>query len=80
MERRVIFCFLAYFSSFLHSFPGSKIVRILPFNEMVALPDRTASTVMYRTSPTRMPVAQMVSMTRAIRSRPKPSAAAISFS
>ena len=34
----------------------------------------------YRTSPTRMPVAQIVSMTRAIRSRPKPSAAAINFS
>ena len=80
ISPEVIFCFLAYFSSFLHNFPGSRIVRILPFNEMVALPARTASTVMYRTSPTRMPVAQMVSMTRAIRSRPKPSAAAISFS
>ena len=56
-----VFCFLAYFSSFLHSLLGSRMVRILPFREISAFPRRRASTVIYLTSETRMPVEQMVS-------------------
>ena len=66
----VIFCRFAYFKSFLHSFSGSRIVRTLPFRATTAFPRRRASTVIYGTSPTRMPVAQIVSITSASRSLP----------
>ena len=64
------FLFLAYFLSFLHSFPGKRIVLIFPFRDISALPAQTDSTVMYFTSLTLIPVAQMVSMSKARRSRP----------
>ena len=40
-----ILFFLAYFRSFRHSFPGMRMVRILPFREIYALPISAASTV-----------------------------------
>ena len=43
------------------------MVRILPFRLISARPAPAASTVMYLTSDTRMPVAQMVSIRRASR-------------
>lgn len=45
ISPEVIFCFLAYFSSFLHSLLGIRMVRILPFSEISARPACTASTV-----------------------------------
>ena len=48
------------------------MVRSLPFRETSARPARAASTVIYFTSLTRMPVAQMVSSSKASRSRPRP--------
>ena len=45
ISPEVIFCFFAYFSSLLHSFHGSRMVRILPFSEMVVRPSFAASTV-----------------------------------
>ena len=47
------------------------MVRILPFKAISVCPCRAASTVIYRTSLTRMPEAQMVSISRASRSRPR---------
>ena len=46
------------------------MVRSLPFKRITAFPRRTASTVMYGSSETRMPQAQMVSMISASRSFP----------
>ena len=46
------------------------MVRIFPFSAISATPARTASTVMYFSSPTRMPVAQMVSKISSIRRSP----------
>ena len=54
------------------------MVRSLPFRETSARPARAASTVIYFTSLTRMPVAQMVSSSSASRSRPRPWAASSS--
>ena len=54
------------------------MVRTFPFREMSARPAATASAVMQRTSETRMPVAQMVSMSRASRARPALQAASSS--
>ena len=51
----------AYFKSFFASFPGRRIVRILPLREIAARLRCAASTVIYLTSLTRMQVAQMVS-------------------
>ena len=65
-----VFCFWAYWSSFRQSFPGNRMVRILPLREISALPCRAASTVRYRTSLTRMPVAPMASTSRPSRSCP----------
>ena len=65
-----IFSFWAYFSSLRHNLADSRIVRILPFNEISARPRRAASTVIYRTSLTLIPVAAIVSISRASRSRP----------
>ena len=62
ISPETVFCFFAYLSSFRDSFPGMRMVRIFPFKETSALPIRAASTVRYRTSLTRMPVAQMASI------------------
>ena len=53
------------------------MVRIFPFNAISALPANAASTVMYRTSDTRIPVPQMVSISSANRALPLSLAAAI---
>ena len=66
---------MAYFFSFRHSLPGSRIVRSFPFREISAFPEFAASTVIYFTSLTRTPVEQMASSGRASRSRPSPWAA-----
>ena len=71
---------MQYFSSFRHSLAGRRIVRILPFRAISALPHRRASTVIYFTSETRMPVEQIVSISKSSRSRPAALAAAISRS
>ena len=57
-----VFCRAAYLSSLRQSFDGSRIVRILPLSAISVLPFFAASTVMYCTSLTRMPVEQMVSI------------------
>ena len=67
ISPEAIFCLLAYFISFRQSFPGSRMVRIFPLREISAFPWSTASTVIYCISLTRMPVAQMVSITRPVR-------------
>ena len=41
----VIFFCRAYFSSFRHSFPGRRMVRIFPFRAISVRPSRTASAV-----------------------------------
>ena len=46
---------------------GMRMVRILPFRATSARPALAASTVIYCTSLTRMPVAQMASINRASR-------------
>ena len=46
------------------------MVRIFPFSAISATPERTASTVMYFTSLTRIPVAQMVSSSSSRRRSP----------
>ena len=71
ISPEAIFLFLAYFISFRHSFPGSRMVRSFPFRAISVCPFWAASTVMYRTSLTRIPVAQMVSIRSSSRSRPK---------
>lgn len=38
ISPETVFCFLAYFRSFLHSFPGSRMVRILPLSEISVRP------------------------------------------
>ena len=53
------------------------MVRILPFSEISARPAWAASTVRYFTSLTRMPVAQMASISRARRALPRSFAAAV---
>ena len=70
ISPEVIFLPRAYFSSFRHSLLGRRMVRILPFRAISVRPALAASTVIYRTSDTRMPVAQMVSISRARRSLP----------
>ena len=60
ISPEAIFCFLAYLSSFRHSFPGRRMVRILPLSRISARPASTASAVMQRTSLARRPAAQMV--------------------
>ena len=67
-----VFCRAAYLSSLRQSFDGSRIVRILPLSAISVLPFFAASTVMYCTSLTRMPVEQMVSIRSA---RPRSPAA-----
>ena len=57
-------------ASFRHSFLGSRMVRIFPLRDTSARWAWTASTVIYRTSLTRMPVAQIVSIINASCSRP----------
>ena len=52
-------------------FPRQENRPQLTFNAISARPACTASTVMYFTSLTRIPVAQMVSSSRASRSRPR---------
>ena len=69
ISPETVFCFPAYFSSFLHSLLGKRMVRIFPLSLISARPCRTASTVIYRSSDTRIPVAQIVSISRARRSR-----------
>ena len=64
------FSFLVYCSSFFRSLPGMRMVRIFRLREISALPSRRASTVRYCTSLTRIPVAQMASISRARRSLP----------
>ena len=71
ISPEAVFCALAYFFSFRHSFPGSRMVRSLPFRAISAFPARAASTVIYFPSLTRMPVEQIVSSSRANRSRPR---------
>ena len=45
ISPEAIFCFLAYLRSLRQSLPGSRMVRILPYKEISALPRYTASTV-----------------------------------
>ena len=71
------FC-VANLSSLRQSFNGSRIVRILPLSAISVLPFFAASTVMYCTSLTRMPVEQMVSIRSARPRSPAASAAATS--
>lgn len=71
ISPEAIFCCFTYFFSFLHSFPGIRMVRSFPFSEISARPEATASTVIYRTSLTRIPVAQMVSISSASRLPPQ---------
>ena len=73
------FC-VANLSSLRQSFDGSRIVRILPLSAISVLPFFAASTVMYCTSLTRMPVEQMVSIRSARPRSPAASAAATSRS
>ena len=54
-----------YFNNFLASFPGMKMQRIFPFKEISAFRFFAVSTVIYRTSLTLIPVAQIVSIRRA---------------
>ena len=61
------FCRAANLSSLRQSFDGSRIVRILPLSAISVLPFFAASTVIYCTSLTRMPVPPMVSMIMARR-------------
>ena len=79
ISPETVCCFRAYFASFRASLLGIRMVRIFPFNETSARPCRTASTVIYRTSLTRIPVAQMVSISRASRSRPRAWASLVSL-
>ena len=71
ISPEVIFCFLAYFCNLRHSLPGNRMVRILPFSAMSARPAWIAYAVMYLTSDTRMPVAQIVSISKDNRAFPK---------
>ena len=73
------FC-VANLSSLRQSLEDSKIVRILPLSAISVLPFFAASTVMYYTSLTRMPVEQMVSIRSARARSPTASAAATSRS
>lgn len=59
---------------------GSRMVRILPFKAISVLPFFAASTVIYCTSLTRMPVDQIVSIRSARPRSPTASAAATSRS
>lgn len=68
------FC-VANLSSLRQSFDGSRIVRILPLSAISVLPFFAASTVIYCTSLTRMPVEQMVSIRSARARSPVASAA-----
>lgn len=79
-SRRRRFCRAANLSSLRQSFDGSRIVRILPLSAISVLPFFAASTVMYCTSLTRMPVEQMVSIRSARPRSPVASAAATNFS
>lgn len=63
--------FLAYFSSLRHSFVGNRMVLILPFRAISATPLCAASTVMYCSSLTRIPVAQRVSNRSSSRMSPR---------
>lgn len=74
------FCRAANLSSLRQSFDGSRIVRILPLSAISVLPFFAASTVMYCTSLTRMPVEQMVSIRSARPRSPVASAAATNLS
>lgn len=73
------FC-VANLSSLRQSFDGSRIVRILPLSAISVLPFFAASTVIYCTSLTRMPVEQMVSIKSARARSPVASAAATNLS
>ena len=73
------FC-VANLSSLRQSLEDSKIVRILPLSAISVLPFFAASTVMYYTSLTRMPVEQMVSIRSARPRSPVASAAATNLS
>ena len=73
------FC-VANLSSLRQSFDGSRIVRILPLSAISVLPFFAASTVMYCTSLTRMPVEQMLSIRSARARSPVASAAATNLS
>ena len=74
------FCRAANLSSLRQSFDGSRIVRILPLSAISVLPFFAASTVIYCTSLTRMPVEQMVSIRSARPRSPVASAAATNLS
>ena len=63
------FCRAANLSSLRQSFDGSRIVRILPLSAISVLPFFAASTVIYCTSLTRIPVEQMVSIRARDRGR-----------
>ena len=73
------FC-VANLSSLRQIFDGSRIVRILPLSTISVLPFFAASTVIYCTSLTRMPVEQMVSIRSARARSPAASAAATNLS
>lgn len=73
------FC-VANLSSLRQSFDGSRIVWILPLSAISVLPFFAASTVIYCTSLTRMPVEQMVSIRSARARSPVASAAATNLS
>ncbi len=75
-----VFCRAANLSSLRQSFDGSRIVRILPLSAISVLPFFAASTVIYCTSLTRMPVEQMVSIRSARPRSPVASAAATNLS
>ena len=66
------FCRAANLSSLRQSFDGSRIVRILPLSAISVLPFFAASTVMYCTSLTRMPVEQWSPSGARDRGRPWP--------
>ena len=73
------FC-VANLSSLRQSFDSSRIVRILPLSAISVLPFFAASTVIYCTSLTRMPVERMVSIRSARARSPVASAAATNLS